>query len=392
MKKMISLAVEEQADAVCAISDDIFDHPELGCQERYASALLTGYLEKHGFKTERGAGGLETAFRAEYENGAGGPSIGLLCEYDAIKDFGHGCAHHMQGPAIIAAAQAIKKACTGLPYKIVVYGTPDEEISGGKIAMKDNGCFREIDVALMMHGSPTTTTDVKCMALRTFIVTFRGKASHAAIAPEKGRSALDALMLACHGVECLREHVQDDTRLHYGILDSGGPTNIVHPKAVLELTMRSYDTDYVMSLARRAEDIIKGAALMGGVTYEISETPFLMAKIPVLCLNEMIMDNARLAEAPTIRPPRDKTGSTDFGNVMYDVPGSCIRVAFVPEDTASHSQEFLDAGKSQDAHNAVVCAAKILAMTAYDLISDAGKLNRVKSEFAEKKRQTSRNR
>lgn len=392
MKKLISLAVEEQADEVCAISDDIFDHPELGCQEHYASELLAGYLEERGFKTERGAGGLETAFRAVYENGAGGPSIGLLCEYDAIKDFGHGCAHHMQGPAIIAAAQAIKKACTDLPYKIVVYGTPDEEITGGKIIMKDNGCFRDIDVALMTHGSPTTTTDTKCMALRTFIVTFRGKASHAAIAPEKGRSALDALILACHGVECLREHVLDDTRLHYGILDAGGPTNIVHPKAVLELTMRSYDTDYVMSVARRAEDIIKGAALMAGVTYEIGEIPFLMAKIPVLSLNEIIMDNARLAEAPSIRPPRDKTGSTDFGNVMYDIPGSCIRVAFVPEDTASHSQEFLDVGKSRDAHGAVVCAAKILAMTAYDLISDAEKLNRVKNEFAEKKKRTVQNR
>lgn len=385
MKNLISRIVDEQAEAVCRISDDIFDHPELGEQEYYASAALIGYLEHSGFCVERGVGGLETAFRAVYENGAGGPSIGLLCEYDAIRDFGHGCAHHLQGPAIIAAATAIKGACRAFPYKIVVYGTPDEEVDGGKIRMKEKGCFQDIDVALMMHGSPTTTTDIKCMALKTFIATFHGKSSHAAIAPEKGRSALDALMLACHGIEFLREHVLEDTRLHYGILNAGGPTNIVPKEAVAEFTMRSYSTDYVNLVAERVEDIIKGAALMAGVTYEISERPFLMAKIPVLSLNEMLMENAVLVDAPTIRPAREKTGSTDFGNVMYDIPGSCIRVAFVHEKAAAHSQEFLEAGKSESAHKAVIYAAKILAMTAGDLISDPAKLDIVKKEFAEKK-------
>jgi amidohydrolase len=368
------------------MADAIFDHPETGGEERHACHLLCAYLAEQGFAVETGVGGLETSFRAVYEYGNGGPSIGLLCEYDALAGFGHGCAHHLQGPAIVAAAKAVKDVCMDNPFKLVVYGTPDEEVHGGKITMKQNGCFRDIDVALMMHGSSTTTTDVRCMALKTSIVTFHGKASHAAIAPDKGRSALDALLLAFHGVEFLREHVLDDTRMHYAILNGGGPGNVVPAEASGEFTLRSYDTGYVLSLTERLLDIFKGAALMTGTSYEVSELPFLMAKIPVLSLNELLMENARAVHAPTIRPPREKTGSTDFGNVMYEVPGSCIRLAFVPENATSHSQIYLDAGKSNAAHDATRFAAEILAMTTRDLITDPIKLEKVRQEFLMKKK------
>ena len=109
--------------------------------------------------------------------------------------------------------------------------------------------------------------------------------------------------------------------------------------------------------------------------------PFFQAKIPVLSLNKILMDNAAVVDAPTIRPPREKTGSTDFGNVMYDVPGSCIRVAFVPEGTSSHSQQYIDSGKSREAHECTLLAAKILAASAFDLISDPDKMEAVRSEF-----------
>lgn len=385
-KEVAKQVVEREAASLARMADEIFDRPEIGCEERFASGLLIDYLAANGFQVERGAGGIDTAFRAVYENRSGGPSIGLLCEYDAIAGFGHGCGHHMQSPAIAGAALAIKEACGDRSCKIVVYGTPDEEMNGGKIAMKENGCFRDIDVALMMHGSPTTTTDIKCMALKPFVVTFHGKSAHAAIAPEKGRSALDALLLSFHGVEFLREHVLDDTRIHYGIVNGGGPSNTVPAEAGGEFTVRSYDTRYALSVAGRVLNIFKGAALMTGTTYEVRELPFFMAKIPVLSLNQIIMENAKLVEAPNISPPREKTGSTDFGNVMYDVPGSCIRVSFVPLDASAHSQAYLDAGKSEDAHRAVLLGAKILAMTALDLILDPAKMEQVKEEFAMRKK------
>jgi amidohydrolase len=367
------------------MADEIFDNPETGYSERRASALLASYLSDAGFSVEFGEGGLETAFRAVYDHGPGGPSIGLLCEYDAIEGLGHACAHHIQGPAMAGAAAAVKELLRGKPYRLVVYGTPAEETGGGKIDMLEHGSFKDIDVALMCHGSPTTTTDVRCLAMSSFRVSFRGVNSHAAICPEAGRSALDAVLLACQGVEFLREHVEDGTRMHYTILDSGGPENVVPQDASARFALRSYDRYSLDSAIDRFKKIIEGAACMTETTYAIHEERRFDSKIPVLSLNDILMKNASLVKAPCIRPPREHTGSTDFGNVMYVVPGSCIRIAFVPEGTPSHSQAYLDAGKSPQAHDAVVMAAKIMAATVFDLVCGEGVMARVKCEFASKK-------
>lgn len=379
-KSRLFQEVDALSPQIIEAADDIFDRPEIGLQETYAAGRLTELFRSEGFQVETGTAGLPTAFKAVYDNG-GNVSVGLLCEYDALEGIGHACGHHMQGPSIFGAATALKRVCGGLPFRLVVYGTPAEETVGGKITMKENGCFKDIDVALMMHPSPTTTTDVKCMALTTYEVAFRGVSAHAAINPEKGRSALDAVMLMAHGIECLREHVLDDTRIHYTIMNGGGPSNVVPDYASAEICMRSYNTSYLYSVTERVQKIIQGAAMMTETEAEISEQPFFQAKIPVLSLNKILMDNAAIVDAPTIRPPREKTGSTDFGNVMYDVPGSCIRVAFVPEGTSSHSQQYIDSGKSREAHECTLLAAKILAASAFDLISDPDKMEAVRSEF-----------
>ena len=390
MKEALFEVIDRLGGELTALSDDIFDHPEVGYEEYRASGLLCDLLEREGFAVERGIAGIPTAFRAVYENGVDGPSMGLLCEYDALEGIGHACGHHTQGPCAVGAALAVKETVKDQPYKLVIYGTPAEETVGGKIQMKERGCFQDIDVALMMHPSPTTTTDVKCMAMATYQVTFHGISAHAAMSPESGRSALDAVMLAAHGIECLREHVKEDTRLHYTIKDAGGPSNVVPAAAKAEFCMRSYNTDYLYGVMERVKKIIAGAAMMTETEYEIAEDPFFMAKIPDLTLNRILMENAALVEAPTIRPPREKTGSTDFGNVMYDVPGSCIRMAFVPERTSSHSREYLEAGKSQTAHRSVLLGAKILAASCLDMICDPGLLEQVKRDFKETKEQMGR--
>lgn len=385
MKDKIVTYINSISKEICDMADYIFDNPETGLQEYKAVELLTNYLSQNGFDIEKGVGGIDTAFRAVFENGKGGPSIGLLCEYDALENIGHACAHHMQGPSIAAAAVALKNTVTELPYKIVVYGTPAEEVTGGKIVMLKNGCFKDIDIALMMHGSPTTTTDIKSMALSSFRVTFKGKSSHAAIKPEDGRSALDAMLLAFHGIECLREHVKEDTRMHYTVTNAGGPDNIVPAIAEGTFTLRSYNRKYLDSVVERFKDIIKGAALMTGTSYDIFEDNAFDSKIPVIRLNDVLMENAKLVGAPTIRPQREKTGSTDFGNLMYIIPGSCIRIAFVEENTPAHSQQYLDAGKSERAHDAEIMAAKILAASIYDIISSRELLPAIKEEFEKNK-------
>lgn len=386
MKETLFSAIDSRKEELVSMADQIFDNPEYEGEEVMASALLTDYLKKNGFSVEMGVGGFKTAFRAVYSHGEGGPVIGILCEYDALKGLGHGCGHHMQGPACLGAAVALKDLDTDRPFQLIVYGTPAEETFGSKCAMIKNGCFKELDVAFMMHGAPNTCTDIKCLAQNSFEVIFKGKGAHAALAPEKGKSAFDALLIAYQGVEFLREHVPDDVRMHYTIAELPGPANVVPARAVGDFSIRSFSKKTLEAVTERFLDIVKGAALIGGVEYEIVQGTTFFNKIPVLTLNDLLMENAKLAGAPQMAPPREKTGSTDFGNVMYEIPGSCIRVAFVPEGTASHSQEYVDAGKSEAAHNCVVYGAKAIAGASYDLIMTDGLMDKVKEEFAENKK------
>lgn len=367
------------------MSDAIFDRPEYDGEEVFASQTLTDYLTANGFSVERGTAGFKTAFRAEYRNGTGGPTIGFLCEYDALRGLGHGCGHQMQGPACLGAAVALKNTVHDKPFTLVIYGTPAEETFGAKCGMLEKGCFKELDVALMMHGGPDTCTDVKCMALATFNVAFHGKGAHAALAPEKGKSAFDALLAAFNGIEFLREHVPEDVKMHYTVSRLPGPSNVVPANSEGQFALRSYSKKTLDTVIVRFKEIIQGAALIAGVTYDLSEGKYLYNKIPVLGLNKLLMDNAKLANAPRLSPPRERTGSTDFGNVMYEVPGSCIRVSFVPAGTSSHSQEYVDAGKSDEAHNAVLYGAKTIAGVSLDLISNPDLMAQIHAEFAENK-------
>ncbi len=385
MKEQLGSYIDEHGAAILEMADYIFDHPELGLQEYEAQKLICTHLRENGFEVEENIYGFETAFRAVYQSGAGGLRIGLLCEYDALKDIGHACAHHMQGPSIIAAACAVKAVLKDTDFQLIVYGTPAEETLGAKVAMCERGAFQDIDLALMMHGSPVTTTDVKSMALSNFDITFTGKAAHAALAPDQGRSALDGLLLFFHGIEILREHVKEDTRMHYTIAEATGAANVVHKSAKAKISLRSYNRPYLDTVVERMKKVAQGAALMTETACEVVQTKSLDSKIPVLSLNKVLMDNAEYVNAPCITPPREKTGSTDFGNVMYRVPGSCIRIAFVPEGTSSHSGIYIEYGKTEAAHTAILLASKILSYTVYDFISRPELYETVKQEFIKRK-------
>lgn len=387
MKSRISDRIDRERELIIGMADFIFDNPEIDGKEYKAYKLLTDYLDENGFRVEHSIGGLETAFKAVYEQGVDGPTIGLLCEYDAIEGIGHACGHQMQGPAILSAATTIKDMLPDNNYKLVVYGTPAEETFGGKIAMLKNGCFKDIEVALMMHASPTTTTDVKSLAMSKFLIEFHGTSSHAALKPESGRSALDGILTLANGVEFLREHVRDDVRIHYSIVNGGGPSNVVPKYASAEFVLRSYDRNYLDNVIERFKNIVRGAALMTETMSEVTLKKSLDNKIPVRGLNDLLMDNAQALNAPRMRAPREKTGSTDFGNLMHVLPGSCIRVGFVPEGTSSHSDAYVEAGKSEEAHKATLLAAKILAFTVYDIIDDPKLLLQFKDEFEMNKKE-----
>ena len=389
LKKLLGEVIEMHRAELCKMADLIYDFAEKSAEEYKSMELLTDYLQNEGFTVERGIA-LDTAFRATWDNCRAAvddegkntaPVLGILVEYDALEDIGHACGHHMQGPAGIGAAIAIKDVMKDYPFKLVIYGTPAEETLGGKIVMFDAGYMKELDLALMSHGSPNTSVDEKCMALENFVVTFHGVKSHAAISPDEGRSALDAALLSFHAIEMLREHVKDDTRMHYTIRNAGGPPNVVPDLTVAEYTLRSYSTSYLNTVVERFYNILKGAALMTDTTYDIQRDLPFKSKIVCHSVNDLLMKNAAYEKAPSIAAPRKKTGSTDFGNVLYEIPGSCIRIAFTKPDAQPHSQEYLEAGKTDKAHDAICYAAKIMADTFCDVITTPGLLTQIKEEY-----------
>lgn len=388
MKKRLFETVENLQEELIGMADYILDHPEVGLQEYKASVLLVDRLRKEGFQVELGVGGLPTAFRAEWINGTGGPSIGLLCEYDALEEIGHGCGHHLQGPSVVGAAITLKRNLReDVPCRIVVYGTPAEETVGGKVIMMKNGCLADIDVALMMHASGSgTSVDNNTLALTEFDVKYHGKSAHAAIRPEEGRSALDALLLAFHGIEILREHVADDVRMQYAITSGGMPANVVPDYAAAKVVVRSYSREELEAVIVRLKKVFEGAAMMTETTCEATRTNDLDNSIRVLALQKLLMDNAALVEAPKIASPRKKAGSTDFGNVCHQIPGACIRVSSDGENPPpGHSREAALQGKSDENHAAILYGAKILAATAYDIASDPAAMEKIRADFAAEK-------
>lgn len=380
-KSNIYASVDSLRDSIIGINDFIHDHPELGNNEFQAVELLTRTLASHHFRVEQGIAGLPTAFRATYANQTGGPTIGLLCEYDALEGLGHGCGHNLQASSIVGAAIALSQNLGDIPATIVVYGTPAEETTSGKLPMIKAGIFDDIDVALMMHGGDRTTVDGKSLAMNLIDFIFEGKAAHAAVAPEKGISALDGVLMTFNAIEYLREHVRSDVKMHGVITNGGIAANIVPDLATAQFYVRAADRPYLDTVLERVYNAARGAALATGSKLTIKEVKRCENKVNVDRLNQVLLKNAEEAGIKEISPPRSSTGSTDFGNVTYIVPGACLRVAFVPFGTASHSTEWVEAGTSEAGHKAVILAAKALASSAYDLITVPNLLLEVKEEF-----------
>lgn len=377
-KNNLLKTAEQYADELFAIGCDLFDHPEIGGEEVYASALLASYLEKKGFAVEKGIGGMPTSFRATWEQGAGGPSIGFLLEYDALRGVGHACGHHLQGPACIGAALALMESCKE-PFKLVLYGTPDEERQGGKIIMEQNGCFRDVDVMFSYHAGGSTSVAYTSRALAPTQVTFHGKTAHASTAPENGRSALDAMMLAFHGLEIMREHVKDGCRIHYTILEGTGVSNMVHETAKAHITLRSYDRRYLEDMVRRMENVVKGACLMTDTTADFDYKNVYWNAVPVQTLNELTLATAKELGMEKLKEDKIVSGgSSDVGNVSWAAPTVLLYTPF--DDGGAHTEAWLAAGKTEQARSSMLNSAKIMGATALKLIKDKALLEKIKEE------------
>ena len=442
----IYASVEDRRERLESLANHIWENPELALQETEAAAVIQETLSEEGFEIESGIGGLETAFVARY--GEGDPVVGTMGEYDALPGIsqkrsaerepigegepGHGCGHNLFGVGSLGAALAVKDAIDrgDAEGTVLYYGTPAEEVGIGKVVMAREGAFDEADAIVSWHpGWNNSPGKGSSLAVDGWEVTFEGESSHAAAAPEAGRSALDALQLMNTGVEYMREHVPEAARIHYVIKEGGDAANVVPPVATGEYLVRAPDREQVEEISGWIEDIAEGAALMADVDATVRKTSGLYEVRPNVTLGDLVYETMedlgsfeiegedaeiaeelretlgdvsgalsrvpedvreQAAEATMFTEPVDaadegKTGSysTDSGDVSQVVPLGRLSAATWPVGTPAHSWQAVAASGTVGTEG-MVYAAKTIGGTLYDLLDDPQLLDDAASEFEER--------
>ena len=359
----------------------IHSHPEVGWETPKAVRCLTEPLQEAGMKTEIGVAGVPSSFLAEWSGGARNrPLVALLAEYDALRGIGHGCGHNLIGTAAVGAGLAVKAAAPDLPGRLLVIGTPFEEGGGGKVVLVEKGLFESCDAAMLCH--PNNRTMVLRGGLASVHIIFRyyGKASHAAAAPEKGISTLDAVLQLFFGINQLRQFAPQGHRIH-GIITQGGVApNIVPEFAEAEFIVRATNRRDLLGLKKKVLAAAESAALAAGARWEFEEGITYAERNENPSLSHAFAANlTRLGV--TIDPPAEGIGSSDMGNVGEVCPAIHPYMKISDESTSTHSGAFAEAAKSEAGREGMLQAAKALAMTALDLFYDESLLPRIKEDF-----------
>ncbi|MDP4096806.1 M20 family metallopeptidase [Paenibacillus sp. P96] len=385
-KKILIQAVDKHDPDLRSLAKQIHSHPELSFHEYKAQQWLTERLAAGGFTVEKGIAGLETSFRAVWEGGGEGPTVALLAEYDALPAIGHACGHNLICTAAVGAALALKDTMPDLPGRLVVLGTPAEEEGGGKIIMCEHGVFDEIDAVMMVHPQNKTMVLRGGLACLDVTFTFHGRQAHASSAPEKGISALDAMINAFVAINSVRQFVTSDVRIH-GIITKGGDAPNVVPELCEAVFILRADT--VVGLAavqKKVYRAVRAAAEGLGATVEIKEGLVYAERNTNRQLAELFQRNLEDMGLEVSEPPaQGGIGSSDIGNV------SQVTAAIHPYirlgDASTHTPEFAELAGGEEGMVEMNAAAKALALTAYDLYTNPEALQAVRAEFGQWKKQ-----
>jgi len=441
-KRSAVARADELAATLTDASRQVWEHAELALGEARSSALLAELLERDGFAVERGVAEMPTAFVASW--GSGEPVVAFLAEYDALPSLsqqavprvapveagasGHGCGHNLFGAGSVGAGLALKAAMEAheLPGTVRVYGTPAEEHGIGKVWMVRDGLFDDVDACLSWHPSNENEVSLQpSKALRSFEVTFHGRSAHAAGAPWKGVSALDAVEAFETGVNLLREHMPESARIHYVVTGGGAAPNIVPSSASVWLFTRGADWPEQERVYQHVLKIVEGADLMAwGEEHGLADRGYRPPRVQMFTglyhynpnaavaramhANLVLVGPADYSEAEQefarelqrafdlepagmhteIKPfdpeaPPEPGGSTDVANVSWVCPTIDLRVANWPLDVPAHSWASTAASGSPGGFRAMVVAAKVLACTGVDVLRRPELVAEMRSEFEE---------
>ena len=385
LKEKIQEEVEVHRRELIDLNLKIHANPEVGWHEEKASGWLTDCLEKNGFQVERGICNLPTAFRACY--GQGKPIIAIMAEYDALPGIGHGCGHNIIGAAAIGAGIAAKLATDEVGGTILVFGTPAEELLGGKVIMAERGAFEGIDVGMMVHPrGKFNWLRLRHLAVIKLEVEFWGKPAHASAAPWDGINALEAMIQSFNGINSLRQHIKDNTRIHGIITDGGKAANIIPEHSAGLFMVRATDNAYLDELSEKVLNCFKAATVSTGARLEYHWGSRCSAMRHNSVLIQLWADNMQTL-GRRVDEGEEPAGSVDMSNISVIVPSMHPFIAISPERLILHSAEFATAAVSDAGMEALIDGAKALAMTAADVISMPEALSQIKEEFLNARKQ-----
>ena len=385
LKQSVCRDIDARAKDLESISHQLHENPETNFEEHFAHQILTDYIADSKVKVTRGAFELDTAFDVRI-SGGDGPTVAVLCEYDALPGIGHACGHNIIATAGLGAGLALSAVAEQCGGNLALMGTPAEEGGGGKIEMARKGAFRNIDAAMMIHPADADLARMNAIAIQNLFVKFHGLAAHAAVSPHKGKNALDAAVLGYMNVAALRQHILPTERIHGIFTNSGEKPNIVPRETEMDWYVRSPTIETLQPLKERVAKCLEGGAMAAGctVTFDWKKNTFadLVDNLPLL--ESYIRNAAQFGRQMTSEfLPGTGGGSTDMGNISYLVPSIHPMMQVAPTGVSLHSAAFADFTKGEEATRAIVEGAKIMAMTAIDMWLSKALQNDVKVAFGD---------
>ena len=432
LKKDLLNSIEEKTLELTSLSDKIWEAAEVAFREDKSAEYLIEYAEANGLTIERGLAGMPTAFTASY--GKGKPVIGIIGEFDALPGLsqttapyrdelieggaGHGCGHNLFGTASLGAAIAIKELIEkgSIEGTVKFFGTPAEEKFFVKLWMIREGVFDDVDICMDWHPADKTEANVQpSLALVDFMVEFTGQSAHASMDPWNARAANDALELYTSGINAYREHVKPSVRMHYHIQDAGQVVNVVPDYSRIWVRVRDITKEGLQPVYDHVKKMAGGAAIMANVEHKVS----LISGIHDLLPNrtggaamqknlealgdiqytqeeidfalEMQRNNGKpeIGIDGKLRALRDTLnspggGSTDVGDVSYNVPVVSLNATTAPKGVPWHSWSVVASSGMSIGHKGMLYAAKALGMTMVDIFKDSRLRDDIKREFDER--------
>ena len=380
-KKQIISEIDLQSEKLWEISQALFNEPEIAFKEFKACNLLTEALQSAGYFIETGIGRLDTAFRATFGDESS-PRIAILAEYDPLIGLGHACGHNLIAAAAVGAGIGLASINPKLAGQIQVIGTPAEEGGGGKILLANAGIFNNVDAAMMFHPASKNLVLRRSLASCKLKLEFFGKASHAAAAPEEGINALDALILTYNSINALRQTFGPKDRVAGIIINGGEAANIIPAYTSADFSIRALDAKRRDVLVNKVIECAQAGAQAVGCELKFNVTPGYKEILPNRILAGLFKTNLELLGRVVMEPdPNERMGSTDMGDVSHLVPAIHPYLAIAPENIAGHTVEFREYSISEAGKSAMMDAAKALAMTAVDLLTNPDLLYKAREEL-----------